>query len=149
MYTLIQPPPNPLLMSSRVPCALRSLLVIHFRYSGVSVSIPNSLTIPSRMLLLSCPAPPCSLKFVLYVGESLVFFVSSFVSFLFRFCKDILVLLDFKMTLQNLGKYFPILQVKKLRHKEMKELDRGSSRAGSPGQFGPRTLLRGEEQLVE
>ena len=62
---------------------------------------------------------------------------------------DILTHLDIKMTLQNSGSIsLSILQVKKLRHKEMKELDRGSSRV-SPGQSGPRTLLRGEEQLIE
>ena len=48
------------------------------------------------------------------------------------------------MTLQISGSIFlSILQVKKVRHKEMKELDGGSSRVS------PRTLLRGEEQLIQ
>ena len=55
----------------------RSLLVIHFKYSSVFMSIPNSLSFPRH-------PSPSNHKLILQVCESLCF-VSSFVSFLFGF----------------------------------------------------------------
>ena len=56
----------------------RSLLVLHVKYSCVSRSIPNSLTIPSPILL------PINHKLILSLWVCFCF-ISSFVSFHFRF----------------------------------------------------------------